>query len=89
MRVVCLPGESLKFDGFGELTVDGKTVVKPVELTHVKYFQSEQGCHSKGINIVPSGCYFILGDNSHNAFDSRHFGTVDLSRITHVFRAGK
>jgi len=33
---------------------------------------------------IPAGCYFVLGDNRHNALDSRYFGFVKKQNIKGV-----
>ena len=33
---------------------------------------------------IPAGCYFVLGDNRHNALDSRYFGFVKKENIKGV-----
>jgi signal peptidase I len=33
---------------------------------------------------IPTGCYFVLGDNRHNAMDSRYIGFVKKEDIKGV-----
>ena len=36
---------------------------------------------NQGKLIVPAGCYFVLGDNRANSFDSRQWGVLPRSEI--------
>lgn len=39
--------------------------------------------------VVPEGSYFVLGDNRHNAQDSRFIGPIDESKLSGVLLSNK
>ncbi len=83
MRVVALPGESVSSSATG-VEVNGKPLVPPPHLASVTYCSLIQLGHPSGVPspfVVPKDSYFILGDNSFNANDSRHWGAVALTNI--------
>lgn len=69
-RVAAMPGQRVAIQD-GRLTVDGRPVSEPDPLNFplVSY-------------VVPEGHYFLLGDNSTNAIDSRYFGPIPRKNIT-------
>jgi signal peptidase I len=81
-RVIGLPGEQVGITN-GELYIDGALMVVsnaygpirylPVPSWHTADYQTNM--------LVPSGQYFVLGDNPTKSLDSRYFGCVPATNI--------
>ncbi|MGZ4975318.1 MAG: signal peptidase I [Limisphaerales bacterium] len=79
MRVIGLPGETVLFTN-GTFTVNGTPVTLPAHLTNVVYVAAGRiGVASPF--TVPSNRYFVVGDNSANANDSRFWGALPRTNI--------
>ena len=77
MRVVGLPGETVSLSSNG-VTINGRPMNLPVDLTNVSYVFA--GGYAQDY-VVPSASYYVLGDNSLNANDSRYWGAVPVTNI--------
>lgn len=86
MRVVALPGETVSFAS-GGILVNGQSLALPPHLTNVTYVSLD---HPKlqlfggGVGspyVVPTNNYFVLGDNSAAAHDSRYWGAIPRKKI--------
>jgi signal peptidase I len=84
-RVIGLPGETISLSGTGNVLIDGATL-------HETWLpQSERGTTYPGpsgmpYNLdrpykIPTGKYFVLGDNRGNSCDSRWWGPISTSSI--------
>ncbi|MBI1851885.1 MAG: signal peptidase I [Planctomycetes bacterium] len=71
-RVVGLPGEKV-------MLRDGRVFVNDQEISGD--FQPERSHDDYGERIVPSGEYFVLGDNRPCSNDSRSFGMIKREAI--------
>jgi signal peptidase I len=82
LRVVGLPGERISIDADG-IHIDGKLVAQPESIRAVRYLASDPRMQS-AITFpyaIPADCYFVLGDNTADSFDSRFWGPVPMQSI--------
>jgi signal peptidase I len=86
MRVIALSGESVAFSS-GGITVSGEVLSPPGHITNVAYLSLDQidqiGITSSVSSpyLVPPNSFFVLGDNSADANDSRFWGAVPRTNI--------
>lgn len=77
LRVAGLPGEAITFDVSGELQINGEPLEDP--LFKGKSFRVE------GLDLTPlelsENEYYVLGDNTEKAKDSRVIGAVPIKSI--------
>ncbi len=76
MRVVALPGETVSVSN--GVSIDGRSVSLPAHLTNVSYLAAGASAQNY---VVPVRSYYVLGDNSQNANDSRFWGSLPASNI--------
>ncbi len=67
-RIVAVPGDLVETHA-GRLFVDGHALAEP-------YVWRPALTGQIASQIVPSGCYFVLGDNRANSLDSRQWGVL-------------
>lgn len=77
-RVVGLPGETISISPT-EITINGKPLGVPKGLYYLP--AAENSVAITYPYRIPDTSYFLLGDNSEQAFDSRYEGAVPFTRI--------
>ena len=77
-RIIGLPGDKLKMR-YGELLVNGKAdpALASLKVSPGRTYLTNDGV----LVVVPPDSYFVVGDNTHNSFDSRYWGVTDRSSI--------
>lgn len=83
MRVVGLPGETITFSG-NQIMVNGKPIISPARLANINYVSLDSIGRTGSVSMpyaVPLQSYFVLGDSSHSANDSRYWGAVPQANI--------
>lgn len=84
LRIVALPGESVSFTSSG-FAVNEKPLTAPQRLTNVSYGALPSLNQVRSTitfpYVVPTNSYFVLGDNSATANDSRIWGAIPRGSI--------
>jgi len=83
--VIGLPGETIMLDGSG-LRIDGIEIKHPNGVDYIAADKTEKHAPVNGIEIrneasLGTDQYFVLGDNTTNALDSRYFGPIRRQAI--------
>lgn len=72
-RVIATPGDLIDAR-LGRVRIGGHTLAEPYLLD-----QAQSGAIDA--QLVPSGCYFVMGDNRGDSFDSRNWGVLPRDLI--------
>ena len=80
-RIVAMPGETVSSTESG-LSIDGRPVDMPDQLARITYkaLNAEVDSVDHPLVVAPN-CYYVLGDNSAKANDSRVFGAIEREDI--------
>ena len=77
-RIIGLPGETVEYRS-GILYINGNQIDDPFA-SKTKDFKLS----NLGIDVIPEGYYFVMGDNRNNSSDSRIIGPISKDSIEGV-----
>ena len=83
MRIIALPGETIAF-AKGGIAIGGQPLSLPPHITNVTYVSLDRLQLPSSVAspyLVPLDSFFVLGDNSAHANDSRFWGAVPRTNI--------
>lgn len=83
MRIIGLPGETVSTRG-DEIILENNPVRSPPGLPTVTYRNRKSQIETPKVSypfVIPEKTYFVLGDNSLHARDSRFWGVLPASEI--------
>jgi signal peptidase I len=82
-RVIALPGERLKITS-GHVYINGRLLDEPYLPKNDPWVSGSNwptdGGDPSGA-LIPTGHYFVMGDNRNHSSDSRLFGTISVNQI--------
>ncbi len=68
-RIVAVPGDVVATTGRGQVMIGGRVIPEP-------YLARGADSGTIAPQIVPGGCFFVMGDNRRDSLDSRTWGVL-------------
>ena len=72
-RIIATPGDLIE-SRLGRIIISGHALAEP-------YLREPAASGAIQAQIIPSGCYFVMGDNRANSIDSRSWGVLPRELI--------